>query len=127
VKRRGFVALFGILSAGCLGEGSEAGIAGSLIVYSVPDRGVASVPLGDRRLGVRAIQVTVKTAPVYKERDIEQGMTATSTTIESQQVYSEIKEALESTPSVEEGNPYPKGGTVVEFEENLFLINLEEA
>lgn len=54
-------------------------------------------------------------------------MTATSTTIESQEVYDEVREALESTPSVEEDDPYPEGGTVVEFEENLFLIALEEA
>lgn len=127
MKRRGFVGLVGTLSTGCLGNGTDDGIAGSLIVYSVPDRGAPSVPLDDPRLNVRAIQVTVKTAPVYKERDIEEGMTATSTTIESEEVYGEVREALDSTPSVEEGDPYPEGGTVVEFEGNHFLIALQEA
>jgi len=126
VKRRSFVGTVGALLSGCLG-GADDGIAGSIIVYSVPDRGAPSVPLDDPRLDVRPIQVSVKTAPVYKERDIEDGMTATSTTIESDEVYDEVREALDSTPSVEAGDPYPEGGTVVEFEGNLFLLALEEA
>lgn len=130
--RRGFVAALGVVFAGCLDGGDDA--AGSLVVYAVPSpdeveggEGVETVPLDDPRLNVRAVRVAVQRAPVYKGRDLEDGLDATSEPLDSQNVYDEVREALDSTPSVEAGAPYPVGGTVVKFDGNHFLVALEEA
>jgi len=130
--RRGFVAAVGVLATGCLDGGTDP--AGSLVVYAVPPPGeveggeaVEAVALEDERLDVRAVRVAVQRAPVYKGRDPEEGLDATSEPLDSQNVYDEVEAALEATPSVEAGAPYPVGGTVVRFDGNYFIVAVEGA
>ncbi len=137
--RRGFLSLAALpavaASTGCLeGGGAGRGVAGTLVIYAVPPpqdveggEVVEAVPLDDPRLDVRAVRVTVQTAPVYKGRDMDEGLDATSTAIESREDFEAVREALDSTPSTEPEEPYPVGGTVIEFEDNYFLLVLEEA
>lgn len=133
--RRGFVAGLASVAAatsGCLNGGVDP--AGSLVIYAVPPpneveggEDVESLTLEDERLDVRPVRIAVQRAPVYKGRDLDEGLDATSEPLDSQAVYDEVEAALEATPSVEAGEPYPVGGTVVEFDGNYFIVSVEGA